>query len=94
MCARTLTAVPRFPRLPDDPSWCGPRVRLTFEGQWRDFYLAGTMAAALGVSRDTLLRLEARGVVPPAQFFVPGPWPGRKGKARCYPVGQVLRTRK
>lgn len=51
------------------------------------------MAMALGVTRDSLLRLEARGVVPPAMFFVPGTWPGSKGRARCYPRQQVLRTR-
>ncbi len=88
-----LPDVPRLPRLPRDPQWCGERVRLLFQGQERDFFLAGSMAVALGVTRDSLLRLEARGVVPPAQFFVPGRWPGDKGKARCYPRGQVLRSR-
>jgi hypothetical protein len=90
---RDQVEVPRLPRLVDDPAWCGDRVRLTFRGEWRDFYLAGSMATALAVTRDSLLRLEARGVVPPAQFFVPGRWPGEKGRARCYPRGQVLRSR-
>jgi len=52
--------------------------------------LAGAMAAALGVTRDSLLRLEATAVVPPAEFHVPGAWPGRGRQARCYPVQQVL----
>lgn len=90
---RAQAEVPRLPPLPGDPVWCGDRVRLTLHGEWRDFYLSGSLAAALGVSRDSLLRLEARGVVPPAQFFVPGSWPGGKGRARCYPRRQVLRTR-
>lgn len=47
------------------------------------------MAAALGVTRDSLLRLEATGVVPPATYFAPGRWPGR-GRARLYPCDQVI----
>lgn len=90
---RAQVEVPRLPKLLQDPEWCGDRVRLLFRGEERDFYFSGSMATALGVSRDSLLRLEARGVVPPTQFFVPGPWPGHKGRARAYPRRQVLRSR-
>lgn len=52
--------------------------------------LAGGMATALGVTRDSLLRLEATGVVPAAEFHVPGAWPGWGRQARCYPLAEVL----
>ena len=86
-----VAEVPRHPALTGDPDWCSPRLRLNVRGRSTDFLLAGAMAAALGVCRDTLLRLEARGVVPPARYFAPGGWPGN-GQARLYPRRQVLRT--
>lgn len=91
-------AIVRHPNRPDhtrrpgigaDPEWdANPRVYKTEDGD-TEFFTLGQLARALGRQPVTIRKWEREGVIPKAQFQVPGRNDDPRGRRRLYTRKQV-----
>ena len=80
---------PRRHAVGDDPEWdAKPRVSDTADGP-TEFFTLGQLAKALGRESVTIRKWEREGVIPKAQFQVPGRNDDPRGRRRLYTRAQV-----